>query len=196
MAARSCETYSCPTENPELGIFWTGKQVRNIYDYQFVLNKFFAYQKFQPTKYAQIVQVNRCGFPFDYQMLHNILLEVRLLVNLVWGECLTCTACPGWLAGGWKCHGGGCLKTPAHWLSWSQETWLSLRIKSACQLQGAGPQDFGKSCERGLGSLVQPLPERLHLFLHFAKLLSGRQIIFTTAFKYTVRVIFCHAVYP
>ena len=28
-AARRCETYSCPTENPELGIFWTGKRTNH-----------------------------------------------------------------------------------------------------------------------------------------------------------------------
>ena len=27
MAARGCETYTCATENTELGILWTGKQI-------------------------------------------------------------------------------------------------------------------------------------------------------------------------
>ena len=27
MAARGCEIYTCATETPELGIFWTGKQI-------------------------------------------------------------------------------------------------------------------------------------------------------------------------
>ena len=63
-AARGHKTYTCATENPELGLFQTGKQnesqntSRNIYDPFFIFILFVCW-KCWCTKYAQIIVVNR-----------------------------------------------------------------------------------------------------------------------------------------